>query len=166
VDRKPGFCAVILALIISGLSVSDSRSEGFVRGESGKFVGSGSFEIVNNRVVSETIREVTAYNAGDPKQTADDPCISASGENICKALEQGKKRCAANFVSLGTLLHIDKYGVCLVTDRMNHRYKNRVDIAMRSDEYRKARKFGRQKLKVKILKKATTVASADASLAR
>jgi 3D (Asp-Asp-Asp) domain-containing protein len=166
VDRKLAFYALILALIISGLAVLDSRAEGFFRGEAGKFGGSGSLEIVNNQVVSETIREVTAYNAGDPKQTAGDPCISASGENICKALQQGKNRCAANFVALGTVLHIDKYGVCLVTDRMNRRYRNRVDIAMRSHEYRKARRFGRQKLRVKILKKATTVASADASLAR
>jgi 3D (Asp-Asp-Asp) domain-containing protein len=166
VGRKPAFCAVILALIISGLAVSDSRAEGFVRGEAGKLGGYRSRETVNNQVVSETIREVTAYNAGDPKQTAGDPCISASGENICKALKQGKKRCAANFVALGTALHIDKFGVCLVTDRMNRRYRNRVDIAMRSDEYRKARKFGRQKLRVKILKKTPTITSTDASLAR
>ena len=78
-DRKLTFCTVISALIISGLAVLDSHAEGFVRGESGKFGGSRSLEIVNNQVVSETIREVTAYNAGDPEQTAGDPCISASG---------------------------------------------------------------------------------------
>jgi 3D (Asp-Asp-Asp) domain-containing protein len=102
-------------------------------------------------VRSETIRVVTAYNAGDPRQTDDTPCISASGENICKALATGKKRCAANFVPLGSRLHVDKIGVCLVTDRTNRRYRNRVDIAMQKNEYDKALRFGRQKLTVKIL---------------
>jgi 3D (Asp-Asp-Asp) domain-containing protein len=102
-------------------------------------------------VRSETIRIVTAYNAGDPGQTDDTPCISASGENICKALAKGKKRCAANFVPLGSRLYVDKIGVCLVTDRTNKRYLNRVDIAMQKDEYQKARRFGRQKLAVKII---------------
>ena len=102
-------------------------------------------------VKSETIRIVTAYNAGDPRQTDDTPCISANGENICDALAKGQKRCAANFVPLGSQLYVDKIGVCLVTDRMNKRYRNRVDIAMLKDEYHKARRFGRQKLNVKII---------------
>ena len=102
-------------------------------------------------VKSETIRVVTAYNAGDSSQTDDTPCISANGENICDALAKGQKRCAANFVPLGSLLYVDKIGVCLVTDRTNKRYRNRVDIAMQKGEYNKARRFGRQKLHVKIL---------------
>ena len=102
-------------------------------------------------VRSETIRVVTAYNAGDSRQTDETPCISASGENICKALAKGKKRCAANFVPLGSRLYVEKIGVCLVTDRTNKRYRNRVDIAMQRDEYHKARRFGRQKLTVKII---------------
>ena len=102
-------------------------------------------------VVSETIRVVTAYNAGDPRQTDDSPCISANGENICHALAKGEKRCAANFVPLGSSLYVDKIGVCLVTDRTNKRYRNRVDIAMKKNEYQKARRFGRQKLNVKII---------------
>jgi 3D (Asp-Asp-Asp) domain-containing protein len=102
-------------------------------------------------VRSETIRVVTAYNAGDPKQTDDTPCIAANGENICKALAKGKKRCAANFVPLGSHLHVDKIGVCMVTDRTNKRYRNRVDIAMKKNEYHKARQFGRQKLIVKVI---------------
>jgi 3D (Asp-Asp-Asp) domain-containing protein len=102
-------------------------------------------------VKSETIRVVTAYNVGDPRQTDDTPCIAANGEDICSALAKGEMRCAANFVPLGSHLYVDKIGVCLVTDRMNRRYRNRVDIAMEKDEYRKARRFGRQKLHVKIL---------------
>ena len=102
-------------------------------------------------VKSETIRIVTAYNAGDPRQTDNTPCISANGENICTALAKGKKRCAANFVPLGSRLYVEKIGVCLVSDRTNKRYRNRVDIAMQRKDYHKARQFGRQKLNVKIL---------------
>jgi len=103
------------------------------------------------RVKSETIRVVTAYNVGDPSQTDDTPCIAANGEDICSALAKGEMRCAANFVPLGSHLYVDKIGVCVVTDRMNRRYRNRVDIAMEKHEHRKARRFGRQKLHVKIL---------------
>ncbi len=106
-------------------------------------------------VVSETIREVTAYNAGDPSQTSGDPCESANGENICAMLNAGRKRCAANFVPLGSMIKIAKFGVCKVTDRMNRRYKNRVDIAMRKHEKKKALKFGLQKLNVQILRRNT-----------
>ena len=106
----------------------------------------------DHTVVSQTYRIVTAYNAGDPNQTDDTPCIDASNTDICQALDQGELRCAANFVKLGTKIHIDKIGTCLVTDRTNRRYKNRVDIAMKKDEKKKALRFGRQKLLVKILK--------------
>jgi 3D (Asp-Asp-Asp) domain-containing protein len=99
-----------------------------------------------------TIRVVTAYNAGDVTQCDDTPCISANNENICEALDKGLNRCAANFVPLGTTLHIDKVGYCLVTDRTNRRYKNRVDIAMKKTEKTKALRFGRQKLYVRIIK--------------
>ena len=106
-----------------------------------------------DEIISETVRFVTAYNVGDPNQTYGNPCISASGENICRALLFGEKRCAANFVPLGTELFIEKFGRCLVTDRTNSRYRNRVDIAMKLNEFKKAKKFGKQKLHVKILKK-------------
>jgi len=109
--------------------------------------------ILSHVIHSETIREVTAYNVGDPAQNSGDSCISANGENICVALEKGYKRCAANFVPFGTMLHIDKIGYCTVTDRMNRRYKNRVDIAMKVQEKSKAKTFGLQKLRVKIFNK-------------
>ena len=102
-------------------------------------------------IESETIRFVTAYNAGDPSQTDDTPCISANGEDLCAALEEGEKRCAANFVPLGASLYVDKIGICRVTDRTNKRYRHRVDIAMPKDAYDKARRFGRQKLNVKVI---------------
>ncbi|MEA3232686.1 MAG: 3D domain-containing protein [Thermodesulfobacteriota bacterium] len=98
-----------------------------------------------------TIREITAYNAGDPAQTSGNPCQSANGEDLCAALKAGLKRCAANFVPLGSRLHIADHGVCTVTDRMNRRYQNRVDIAMRVDEKKKALRFGLQKRRVTII---------------
>ena len=110
----------------------------------------------NYHTISETVRYVTAYNVGDPKQNYGNPCISASGENICKALARGAKRCAANFVPFGTELFIQAYGICVVTDRTNSRYRNRVDIAMRTHELRKAKEFGKKKLYVKILKRESS----------
>ena len=97
------------------------------------------------------LREVTAYNVGDPEQNWGDPCQSASGENICAALDSGLRRCAANFVPFGTLLRIAHYGTCTVTDRMHKRYADRVDIAMKKDEKKKALRFGLKRLPVTIL---------------
>ncbi|MDD9302909.1 MAG: 3D domain-containing protein [Desulfobacter sp.] len=96
-------------------------------------------------------RRVTAYNAGDAGQCDDDPCISANGENICLALENGLKRCAANFVPLGTRIWVQGFGECLVTDRMNQRFQHRVDIAMPLGEKEKALEFGMKHLEVKVL---------------
>ena len=110
-----------------------------------------TFKIKN--VESEIIREVTSYNVGDISQTDSSPCHSANGENICRALELGYKRCAANFVPFGTILMIDKYGECMVTDRMNSRFNNRVDIAMKLSEKERAIKFGKQNLLVRVLSK-------------
>jgi 3D (Asp-Asp-Asp) domain-containing protein len=105
-----------------------------------------------NSTDQASIREVTAYNVGDPKQNYGDPCIAANGENICAALNLGLRRCAANFVPFGTQLSIEHYGVCTVTDRMNRRYKDRVDIAMKVTEKDKALQFGVKKLRVTILR--------------
>ena len=112
---------------------------------------------IEYRVVSETIRIVTAYNVGDPSQNFGDPCIAANGENICRALNSGAKRCAANFVPFGTELYIQNYGTFVVTDRTHSRYRNRVDIAMKRNEVAKAKRFGRKRLRVQILEKVQPV---------
>jgi 3D (Asp-Asp-Asp) domain-containing protein len=104
------------------------------------------------KVVYSRIMPVTAYNIGDVNQCSGDPCISANGENICMALDMGYKRCAANFVPLGTRLNIEGFGQCVVTDRMNSRYHHRVDIAMKKDEYKQAKEFGLKRLKIEVLK--------------
>jgi len=122
----------------------------------GRIPSSGNLTIPKTstyEVISDKIRVVTAYNVGDPNQTWGDPCISASGENLCNELNSGKKRCAANFVPIGTQLYVENFGICRVSDRMNRRFKNRVDIAMKRDELKKAKVFGKQRLRVKILRK-------------
>ena len=98
-----------------------------------------------------TIMRVTAYNVGDPFQTDASPCIGAGHENLCHALVRGEKVCAANFVPLNTYLHIQNYGICRVTDRMNRRFKNRVDIAMTPQQKDAAVNFGVQELAVSVL---------------
>lgn len=107
-------------------------------------------------VVSETIREVTAYNVGDPFQTDDSPCIGAYDKvNLCEEVANGVNVCAANFVPLGTKLQITANNgwefECIVWDRMNSRFANRVDIAMSLEEKDRAIKFGLQNLTVRIL---------------
>lgn len=94
------------------------------------------------------IYETTAYNPVSA-QTDNTPCITASGYDVCEALERGEKICGANFVPFGTKLYIENYGECAVQDRMNSRYKNSIDIAML--DYGEAVKFGRQKLGVDII---------------
>jgi 3D (Asp-Asp-Asp) domain-containing protein len=95
-----------------------------------------------------TIRSVTAYNVGDPRQTHSKPCFGANGDNLCKLVEKGIKVCAANFVPLGSKLYVDQIGECIVLDRMNTRFPNRVDLAMKKSNHHLAVKFGVQRLNV------------------
>lgn len=96
------------------------------------------------------VREVTAFNVGVRRQTSDEPCIGATGRNLCRLVSRGHKVCAANFVDPETILHIEGYGECVVLDRMNRRFPHRVDIAMRKDEVDTALKFGIQRRHVKV----------------
>jgi 3D (Asp-Asp-Asp) domain-containing protein len=96
------------------------------------------------------VREVTAYNVGVRGQTNDDPCIGATGRNLCRLVAQGLKICAANFVDPETILNIEGYGECVVLDRMNRRFAHRVDIAMREDEVDRAIEFGIQRRYVEV----------------
>lgn len=117
--------------------------------------GSGSVAVGNPGGTARTpssgrVREVTAYNVGVKEQTNDEPCLGATGENLCRLVARGLKVCAANFVAPKTILHIEGYGECVVLDRMNRRFAHRVDIAMREDEGDKAREFGVQRRHVKV----------------
>ena len=95
--------------------------------------------------ITGIIREVTAYNVGVREQTSDTPCTGAGGHDLCRLLERNVKVCAANFVALGTILMIEKFGECVVLDRMHRRFAHRVDIAMREHEIEEALEFGRQR---------------------
>jgi len=99
------------------------------------------------------IREVSAYNAGDENQCDEDPCISASGDNVCQLLEQGINVCALNGVPFYTILKVDSLGECVVLDRTSSKYAGRVDWAMKKNENVKALKFGVKKLNIIITKK-------------
>jgi 3D (Asp-Asp-Asp) domain-containing protein len=105
----------------------------------------------SSRPEKYTVRLVTAYNVGDPFQTDGNPCVGASNGNLCRAIAHGEKVCAANFVPLNTYLYIRGYGIYRVADRLNRRFKNRVDIAMASHLQHKAREFGVKYLAVKVL---------------
>jgi len=90
-------------------------------------------------IVSEKIISIiTAYNTVI-EQTAGDPCISASGDNIC-----GMKNIAAcpRRIELGTWINIDgEYYQCL--DRLASKYDNRFDICFDKD-LEGAIEFGKQ----------------------
>ena len=91
------------------------------------------------------IATVTGYNTVHA-QTDSDPCISASGHNIC-----GRKNVVAcpRSIKLGTWVIIDGiYYQCL--DRMNRRFENRFDISFDKD-IAGALEFGRQEKSVIIL---------------
>ncbi len=82
-------------------------------------------------------RFVTAYNAVE-EQTDSEPCISASGLNVC---ETDKVICASNEFEFGTILKIGER-ICEVFDKTNARYKHLVDILM--DSKQEALNFGKQ----------------------
>ena len=143
-------------LVITIFAAAAASSGEMLQNAADHSSNSNKYAQMNYHTISETVRYVTAYNVGDPDQNQGDPCISANGENICEALAKGARRCAANFVPFGTELFIQAYGICVVTDRTHARYRNRVDIAMKSHERRKAKIFGKKKLYVKILKRGTS----------
>jgi len=99
-----------------------------------------SAEPLNNNGI---IREITMYTSR-VEETDSTPCISADGTDICKV---DYNVCATNAFPIGTKLNIDKLGDCIVKDRMNKRYKERVDWYAKMDLTR-ALSFGKQNLKV------------------
>lgn len=116
-------------------------------------------QIETPKVLSEVIREVTAYNVGDPFQTDDTPCIGAYGNiDLCEMIANGENICASNAFKRGTILKLESLVSdwemeCVVLDRMNRRYTNRVDIAMSLEEKQRALNFGTQTLLVKEINK-------------
>ena len=96
-------------------------------------------------IKEQTYATITAYNTV-PEQTWGDPCISASGDNIC-----GKKNVVAcpRSIPLGTWVIIDnEYYQCL--DRLALKYDDRFDISFDKD-IEGAKEFGKQEKEVIIL---------------
>lgn len=110
------------------------RSEA-IQDEKGRF----QFTTVLNKVT------VTAYSS-TPDQTDDSPFIMASGKHVYDGAV------AANFLPFGTAVRFpDLYGdkVFYVEDRMNRRYKDRMDIWMTTRG--EARSFGLKHTRVEVL---------------
>ena len=137
--------AVVFLWMGSGIDVTAPLTPG---------VGSGIMTVNQAGFVKNStsglVREVTAYNVGMRGQTSDEPCIGATGKNLCRLVAKGLKICAANFVDPETILNIEGYGECVVLDRMNRRFAHRVDIAMRKDEVDRALEFGIQERYVEV----------------
>lgn len=104
---------------------------------------------VSDKVVSESVRVITAYNS-EAAQTDASPCITANGFNVC---EHGvEDTIAANFLKFGTKVKIPElFGdrIFIVRDRMNKRHADRVDVWMldRTD----ALKFGKRTAKIVVI---------------
>jgi 3D (Asp-Asp-Asp) domain-containing protein len=96
-------------------------------------------------IKEQTYATITAYNTV-PEQTWGDPCISASGDNICN--KNNVVACPRS-IPLGTWIIIDgEYYQCL--DRLALKYDNRFDISFDKD-IEGAIEFGRQYKEVIIL---------------
>ncbi len=95
---------------------------------------------------------ITAYTLGRVEENDDSPCIGAYGDDLCEVNRTGIKTCASNFIEYMTEIKIsygDKDIYCVVMDRMNSRFKDRVDIAF--TEYEEAIRFGKRSLMVSIV---------------
>lgn len=108
-----------------------------------------SFAKVNDtykgyRIVHTGIVMATAYNSLE-NQTDSTPWITASGTRCREGV------IASNFLPIGTKVMIDGFGkqVFIVEDRMNRRYKKRIDIWFR--HYDDAMKFGIRKIKYRVI---------------
>lgn len=86
----------------------------------------------------------TAYNSME-SQTDSTPWITASGTRCREGV------IASNFLPFGTKVLIEGFGdrVFVVEDRMNRRYKQRIDIWFR--DYSDARRFGVRTIKYHVL---------------
>lgn len=99
-------------------------------------------------VLRRYIGEVTGYSSRE-EETDDTPHITASGSLVHWGIV------ATNAYPFGTKMRFpDIYGdrIFTVTDRMNARYKNRVDLWF--PEYEQARRFGLQATTIEIVQDA------------
>ena len=109
------------------------------------FSSSGKDQLVGNyKIVKTDMVIATAYNSLEG-QTDSTPWTTASGTRCREGV------IAANHLPIGTKVLIDGYGdrVFTVEDRMNARYKKRIDIWFGS--YDDAMKFGKRKITYHVL---------------
>ena len=93
---------------------------------------------------------ITAYNSL-PWQTNSEPCITASGMNVCERDTEDVIATNYAYLPFGSKIKIPElFGdrEFLVEDRMNQRYTQTLDIWMK--DYYDAKDFGRQKIEVEI----------------
>ncbi len=93
-------------------------------------------------------RTVTAYTL-TPEETDDTPCLGAWNDNLCE-ISKTVQVCASNEFKRGTKLKVGDVE-CVVMDRMNKRYSNRIDLIKPSRE--EALEFGRKTMLVAVLAK-------------
>jgi len=95
--------------------------------------------------ISLGVYTITAYNTLS-YQTDNEPCISASGMNICET--EGLICACPREFEFGTNFLIDgKVYNC--QDRLHSKYDNRIDLLM--DTIEEAKEFGKRELSVHIL---------------
>jgi len=134
-----GIAVVVLSFQLENpVMTQASRAAGTVP----RFIAANSGAALEGVRLAGIVREVTAYNVGVREQTSENACIGASGQDLCRLVREGRNVCAANFVALGTVLRIEKYGECVVLDRLHRRFPHRVDIAMNEEAVEDARAFG------------------------
>ncbi|WP_237066618.1 3D domain-containing protein [Microbulbifer guangxiensis] len=110
----------------------------------------GSLSLSASAAVEKTMTvDATAYNSV-PGQTDDDPWVAAwnnrlrPGDKVIAVSRDLEKHGLTN----GAKVKIEGLpGTYTVRDRMNKRFKNRIDVWMEKD-IKKARQWGKKKLKI------------------
>ena len=101
----------------------------------------------------------TAYNSVPEQTSYEHPEITAWGDSITPGVKwiAVSRDLLKKGLSYNTLVKIDTFkGVYLVKDKMHPRWRNRIDIYMGTN-VRKAREWGRRKVKIKYGIKKDTV---------
>lgn len=93
----------------------------------------------------------TAYNSLPYQTSYEHPAITAWGDSI----KPGKKWIAVSRdlikkgLDYNTMVKIDTFeGIYIVKDKMNQRWKNRIDIYM-GEDVKKAKEWGRRKITIR-----------------
>ena len=107
-------------------------------------------EVRPQNLVFAGSKTITAYVSFEAF-TDQEPCLSASGTDVCKEYAEGKKIIAANEYPFGTKLRIEGMGDYTVADRMAEKNYGKIDLYMGYD-LQGARNWGVQQRKVYLIK--------------